>query len=73
MNKEQTHKQIKKLIFLYEKRISTCSKQWDDLNENYSDDPERSQVEGQEMNGLISEMDLMNDFIEDLKSLTEED
>ena len=73
MNKQETHYAIDKLIKQYEKMIKNCSGQWDDLNENQSDDPERSQVEGSEMNGLIAEIDLMEDFIDDLKSLLEDE
>ena len=67
MNKEQTHREINRLINLYEKRIGTCSDEWDKLNESerdFSDDP---MVEI--MNGLITEINLMQEFIEDLRLL----
>ena len=69
MNKEQTHKEINRLICFYEKRIDVCSNQWDELNEDDIQDPERDQLTGESMNGLISEMDLMEEFIDDLKRL----
>ena len=69
MNKEQTHKQINYLIHLYEKRISTCSTQWDELNERWDKDLEMEE----RLNGLNDEMDLIEGFIDDLKSLKEDD
>jgi hypothetical protein len=73
MNKEQTHYNINKLIKQYEKMANNCSSQWDNLNENQSSDPERSQLESSEMSALIAEIDLLESFIDDLKSLKEEE
>jgi hypothetical protein len=69
MNKEQTHKEINRLIRIYEKRVSTCSDQWDELNESNEYDPDHQAIIGESMNGLIAEMDLMQEFISDLETL----
>ena len=69
MTKEQTHKRIKQLIRLYQKRITECSKQWDELNESDERDSDRSVIIGENMNALSNEIYLMSEFIEDLNSL----
>jgi hypothetical protein len=71
MNKEQTHKEINRLIRIYEKRVSTCLDQWDELNESNEYDPDNLAIISESMNSLITEMGLMQEFIEDLKTLIE--
>jgi hypothetical protein len=71
MNKEQTHKEIKRLIRIYEKRLLTCSEQWDELNEGEREFSDDNMVEI--MNGLVTEINLMQEFVDDLNMLLGED
>jgi len=69
MNKEETYYTIKKLIKLYEKRVKTCKKEYNILNEsNPVLTEEYSQIEN-----ILSEQSLMEEFIDDLKSLMEDE
>ena len=71
MNKEETYNEIKKIIRNYEKMVSNCSEQWDILNEQRVEDADRADILGEEMSSLITEIDLINGFIEDLRRLME--
>jgi len=73
MNKEETYYNIKKLIKEYTKRVQECSRQWDELNENDSGCPEHDEIIGESMNSLVNEMQIYDNFIEELKSLMEDE
>ena len=69
MNKEETYYNIKKLITEYSKRTQECSRQWDELNEKNGNSQENTSFICESMNSLVNEMQIYENFIEELKSL----
>lgn len=69
MNKEETHYAIKKLIKIYEKRVKTCEKEYNGLNEN---NPVLAE-EHSEIENVLNEQSLMEEFIEDLRNLMKDE
>lgn len=69
MNKEETFYNIKKLITEYSKRKQECSRQWDILNESENIDSNNNAISWENKNFLIDEMQIYENFINELKSL----
>lgn len=66
MTKEETYYTIRKLIKIYEKRIKANTNKLNNLNEEHTKETDEN------MDNLVSEIDLMQEFIEDLKNLMED-